>query len=231
MTDRPFVLPFFVPCCFAFLQLNLSHNALGGSYDEFGFWAPESRVVKAIADALAVTPLQKLDLSRNMIDGGEGGAALAEALRSNTALTCLNLAENFLGDTSWDATRQRPVAKAVYAFAEALEQNSTLLDLDLSRNGVLDDGVVRLDEALNKNVKLKSLELGGNNVITLVRMLSALPASCVPVTPSSTLLCRWSVVCSQMQSFACLFTRLLSFPHLPLHRPCGLGVHSKGARC
>jgi len=151
-------------------QLNLSGNLLGGHYDEFGLWEPDLAVVLALAGAISDASLQKLDLSRNMIDGGEGGAAIAEALKGNTRLTELNVAENFMGDTCWDPLRKRPTSRAVYAFAEALEVNKTLLALDLSRNGVLDDGVIRLDQGLRKNHKLKSLELGGNNVITQVRL-------------------------------------------------------------
>eukprot|EP00900_Chrysochromulina_parva_P006654 jgi/Chrpa1/15990/Chrysochromulina_OHIO_Genome00024039-RA len=87
--------------------------------------------ITAIADALRVNGgLMSLNLSSNQLCGfdcigrgtytAEGITAIADALRVNGALTKLSLAQNFLKEAG------------TKAICEALEQNTTLKELDIS---------------------------------------------------------------------------------------------------
>lgn len=65
------------------LKVNGSLSKLGIEWNNVGQW---DFGIKAIADALCInTTLNELDLRNNKI-GGQGGIALAEALRKNVAL-------------------------------------------------------------------------------------------------------------------------------------------------
>ena len=52
----------------------------------------------------------------------------------------------------------------VRALAEALETNSTLTSLDLSRNGIGAEGAARLAAALKKNSTMTSLDISRNDI-------------------------------------------------------------------
>jgi len=92
------------------------------------------------------------------------GAALANALETNSTLTTLYLSENKFGD------------KGVEALAKALEKNSTLTTLDLSDCNIGDEGAKALAEALKKNSTLQRLFLSDNviSVTGLKDLASAL---------------------------------------------------------
>eukprot|EP00727_Mastigamoeba_balamuthi_P002505 m51a1_g12251 putative nod3 protein (713) ;mRNA; r:154245-157031 len=77
---------------------------------------------------------------------------LAAALRSNTAVTSLNLSWNAIGD---------PGTAIV---ADILRENTTLTSLNLSYNGIGDKGARVLAEALGTSTTLKTLSLAGNAI-------------------------------------------------------------------
>jgi Ran GTPase-activating protein (RanGAP) involved in mRNA processing and transport len=111
-------------------QLDLSNNQLCGlSYYGSGTYTAEG--ITAIADALRVNGgLTSLNLSSNQLCGldrhgrgtytAEGITGIADALRVNGALTKLSLAQNKLE------------VEGTKAICEALEQNTTLKELDIS---------------------------------------------------------------------------------------------------
>jgi hypothetical protein len=78
--------------------------------------------------------------------------ALAEALRTNTSLTTLELYNNQIGD-----------AGAV-ALAEALRTNTSLTTLNLSGNQIGDAGAVALAIALRTNTSLTALWILDNQI-------------------------------------------------------------------
>ena len=115
-------------------SLNLSNNLLCG-VTTFGSGTYTAEGITAIAEALRVNgALTSIDLSRNMLCGiwtdddvkqrgnyiTEGLNAIADALHVNGALTMLSLAKNRLGEEGTEA------------ICEALEQNKTLKELDIS---------------------------------------------------------------------------------------------------
>ena len=116
------------------LQLNLSYNQLC-SIENNGNGTYTAEGITAISDALRVNgALTSLDLSMNALCGvqlnisrsypgtytAEGITAIGEALRVNGGLTKMSLAENFLEE------------EGTKAICEALEQNTTLKELDIS---------------------------------------------------------------------------------------------------
>ena len=89
-------------------------------------------------------------LNLNFGDIGEAGAtALAEVLRTNTTLNCLDLYRNpGIGNAS------------IMSLCEALKVNTTLSSLNLSETGISDAGVLSLVEVLKSNTSsLTSLSL------------------------------------------------------------------------
>ena len=92
-----------------------------------------------------------LDLFRECV-GAEGATQLASALRCDTALQQLGLAEAGVGDAG--AT----------PLALALLENCTLTALDLSYNCIGDAGAKRLANALQGNSALTHLGLEGNHI-------------------------------------------------------------------
>ena len=115
-------------------SVDLSNNSLAGvNRSGHGTFRPEG--INLIADAIRVNGgLTSLDLSKNALCGvvqsfgggvrgtytAEGITAIANALRVNGALTMLSLAKNRLGE------------EGTKAICEALEQNKTLKELDIS---------------------------------------------------------------------------------------------------
>ncbi|ORZ28521.1 hypothetical protein BCR41DRAFT_345458 [Lobosporangium transversale] len=77
---------------------------------------------------------------------------LVNLLKTNTALTTLDLTDNPIFD------------KEVLTLSEALKTNTTLAILDLSDNSVGDKGALALSEALKINSSLTSLRLGSNSI-------------------------------------------------------------------
>jgi Ran GTPase-activating protein (RanGAP) involved in mRNA processing and transport len=103
-----------------------------------------------LADALrSNTSLTEVDLYNNRI-GDRGVAAIGEALMVNASLIRLYLHKNNIGD------------EGVKSLAMALYVNTSLTDLYLSYNGIRDTGVVAVGEALKANTSLSCLDLSCN---------------------------------------------------------------------
>jgi len=106
----------------------------------------------AIAQALkSNTALTYLDLSYNNI-GDSGAAAIAEALKNNAALTELYLYNNTIGDIG------------AVAIAGALKSNIALTTLRMNNNTIGDSGAAAIAEALKNNAALTELYLYSNNI-------------------------------------------------------------------
>lgn len=93
----------------------------------------------------------ELSLDDNNI-GDSGAAAIAEALKSNTAVEKLWLNNNTIGDSG------------AAALAEALESNTALRWLFLQTNTIGDSGAAAIAESLKSNTALTMLYLNGNNI-------------------------------------------------------------------
>jgi Ran GTPase-activating protein (RanGAP) involved in mRNA processing and transport len=91
-----------------------------------------------------------LDLSRNDL-GPEGGKALAEALKANTALQTLDISRNDLGPEGGKA------------LAEALKVDTAPQTLDVRCNTLGPEGFKALSEVLKVNTTLQTLALKVNN--------------------------------------------------------------------
>jgi len=154
----------------ALTSLDLSDNTLcgvvrtvsgvSGTYTAKG--------ITAIADALRVNGgLTSLDLSNNLLCGvnilgrgtytAEGITAIAEALRVNGALTKLWLADNNLQE------------EGIFAICEALEQNTTLKELNISggrpgNNIGGSAGAKHVAKMVGINGGLTSIDLSGNQL-------------------------------------------------------------------
>jgi Ran GTPase-activating protein (RanGAP) involved in mRNA processing and transport len=108
--------------------------------------------VLSLAEALkSNTSLTELNLENNQI-GASGGASIAEALKSNTSLTTLNLSWNQIG------------ASGGASIAEALKSNTSLTELNLENNQIEDSGGAAIGEALRSNTSLTSLYLLDNKI-------------------------------------------------------------------
>ena len=106
----------------------------------------------ALAEAVKTnSKLTKLDLSLNKIDDA-GVAALAEAISINSTLGELNLSLNQIEDCG------------AAALAGAIKRNSTLTVLYLSGNKIGDSGGSALAEAIQKNCTLMKLNLSWNGI-------------------------------------------------------------------
>jgi hypothetical protein len=162
--------------CASFWQLNLSGNCLCGVWDDdngrqHGDYTSEG--INAIADALRVNGgLTSIDLSRSQLCGiwtdddgdqygtytAEGITAIADALRVNGGLTKISLAKNKLGE------------EGTKAICEALEQNKTLKELDISGgtygniNIGCTAGAKHVAKMLGVNSALTSVEFRGNKL-------------------------------------------------------------------
>ncbi|KAG0049742.1 hypothetical protein BGZ89_004087, partial [Linnemannia elongata] len=100
-------------------------------------------------------PSHLSELSFELVPGSFGAkelVPLAEALKTNSTLTSLNLQENKIGSPE------------VQLMAEAFKTNSTLTTLWLGYNSIGDDGAQALSEALKTNSTLTTLELQYNSI-------------------------------------------------------------------
>jgi hypothetical protein len=109
------------------------------------------------------TSIKELNLSSNRLDNMESAELLRGILRSNKAITVLNL--------SWNCFRE--TIGAVECIADGLGSNSTLLKIDLTRCSLEDGGVSALAQTLgSRNTTLQKLALGDTIITsTGVRML------------------------------------------------------------
>ena len=106
----------------------------------------------ALAKALKTnSAITSLSLFYNAI-GTAGAEALADALKTNNAITGLNLASNSIG------------AAGARALAEALKTNKALTNLNLMHNAIADEGARALAGALRSNSVLTDLYLGSNSM-------------------------------------------------------------------
>ena len=92
-----------------------------------------------------------MTLASNNI-GDEGAKAIADALKSNTSLTTIDLRGNNIGDEG---------AKAI---AEALKGNTSLTSINLSNNNIGDEGAKAIADALKFNTSLTTIDLDNNNL-------------------------------------------------------------------
>jgi len=157
----------------ALTTVNLSRNVLCG-VDHSGKGTYTAEGITAIADALRVNGgLTSLHLSGNALCGvtpfgrgtytAEGITAIADALRVNGGLTMLALARNMLGE------------EGTKAICEALEQNKTLKELDISG----EEGIIRgLAGAIGGSAGAKHVAkmLGVNGALTVTNLLNILDA-------------------------------------------------------
>ncbi|KAG0375797.1 hypothetical protein BGX24_008647 [Mortierella sp. AD032] len=112
----------------------------------------EGKEFARLAEALKTnSTLTTLDLKHNSI-GDNGAKTLAEALKTNSTLTTLYLQGNSIGDSG------------AQALAEALKSNSTLNTLDLQGNLIWFKGLLSFSEALEANSTLTTLDLRGNKI-------------------------------------------------------------------
>ncbi|KAG0340547.1 hypothetical protein BG005_003180, partial [Podila minutissima] len=105
-----------------------------------------------LAEALKTdSTLTNLDLAGNAI-GDDGAQALAEALKTNSTLITLDLAGNSVGDNG------------AQVLAEALKTNSTLTSLNLMNNSIGFKGTLALTLTRNVNSTLTTLNLQSNSI-------------------------------------------------------------------
>ena len=100
------------------------------------------------------------DTSKGVVFGSGDTIACVTDCRSSASDAAVSV------ETVWDAGLRQQRSAAVLAFAAALEENTHLTRLDLSKNSVSDDGVLALFASMRKNRTIKALELTGNNVVT-----------------------------------------------------------------
>ncbi|KAG0362768.1 hypothetical protein BGX24_005067, partial [Mortierella sp. AD032] len=111
-----------------------------------------AKELEPLAEALKTnSTLTTLDLQFNKI-GPHEVQAMAEALRTNSTMITLHLGNNSIGENG-----------AQYLSA-ALKTNSTLITLILNHNSLGDDGAQALGEALKTNMTLTTLGLQGNSI-------------------------------------------------------------------
>ena len=118
--------------------------------------------VGAISDALKInTKLTVLDLDNNFI-GVEGGKKLGNALYKNKSLKVLKLKGNGIDDAGTAVIAlalRRPLSGA-----PQISYNNVLAELDLSRNGIGNQGATALAITLKRNATLTSLTLNENRI-------------------------------------------------------------------
>jgi hypothetical protein len=142
-------------------QLDLSNNRINGHYEDDGYdsagyeqtkFVADPEGVQAIAGALRVNgALTKLSLAWNEL-GEEGTKAICEALKQNKTLKELDLSgrDNIGGEAG---------AKHV---ADMLGVNGGLTKLSLAENKLEEEGTKAICEALEQNTTLKELDMSGD---------------------------------------------------------------------
>ena len=155
--------------------------------------------------------------SLNSGDIGDAGAtALAEVLRANNTLNCLNLNRNpGIGNPS------------VMSLCEALKVNTTLNSLDLSETGISDAGVLSLVEVLKTNTSsLTSLSLSdikiSNHSITSIAEVLRVNSTLKELTfeGNKVGVCGAKLVAESLKVNTTL--KLLSLSRNNIKAPCGL---------
>jgi len=124
--------------------------------------------------------LTEMELQLQFSFGAEGAAALAEALKTNTTLTSINLEYNDLGAegakalvetlktnttlTSIELGNNNIGPEGAKALAKVLKTNTTLTIIKLNTNMIVDEGVKALAEALKTNTTLTKIDLDNNYI-------------------------------------------------------------------
>lgn len=108
------------------------------------------KIAEAIKDNKT---LQELSLEGNLINGEEGGKAVATLLRNSSALVKLNLRMNHLGE------------KGAREIAAGIADNKNLQSLNLSYTGLGANGGLEIAKSLQGNKTLQELNLAGNRLI------------------------------------------------------------------
>ena len=112
----------------------------------------DDKRIALLSKTLSVnTALTHLNLSNNYI-GDSGATSLFQVLSVNTTLTHLNLSNNNIGDSG---------SPSLFL---VLSVNTTLTHLNLSNNGIGDSGAASLSGALSDNVTLTHLNLSSNGI-------------------------------------------------------------------
>ena len=134
------------------LQLDLSRNQLCG-INEYGQGTYTAEGITAIANALRVNGgLTALDLSYNYLMD-EGVSAVCEVIQSNkeTKLASLNFGYNAIGPVG---------ANSVVAMVSV---TGALTKLSLAQNKLEEEGTKAICEALKQNTTLKELDISGDH--------------------------------------------------------------------
>lgn len=135
------------------LKINnsLKYLKIGPNYNTQGFIVGvKEYAISNLAEALKTnTTLEELDLADCFI-GDAGVKCLAEALKVNQHLRCLNLGENKITE------------EGIKELCSALIVNKSIVHLNLSSNNLSDQSVSLLTEALKTNKFLKKINLKGN---------------------------------------------------------------------
>ncbi|KAF9930089.1 hypothetical protein BGZ67_005993 [Mortierella alpina] len=128
---------------------------------------------KDVAKLLSIqssTPYCKLSIEVVPgLDHAKETADIAEALKTNSTLTTLDLKSSAIWDDRAVALIEELKAYPIgdngaRALAEALKINSTLTTLILKNNGITDDGAEALAEVLHSNSTLVTLDLARNAI-------------------------------------------------------------------
>ena len=114
----------------------------------------EAAGAKALAEALKTnTSVTLIDLGENKI-GAAGAKALAQALKTNTSVTKIYLGKNEIGDAG------------AQVLAEALKINTTLKTIDLTHNKIGTAGAQAMADALKLNTSVTTLDFKQNKIGT-----------------------------------------------------------------
>ena len=134
------------------LQLDLSNNELCGR-DRYGEGWYSADGITAIADALRVNGgLTKMSLADNQLEE-DGTKAICEALKQNKTLKELDLS-GFWGSNIGGSAGAKHVA-------QMLGVNGGLTMLSLAKNKLGEEGTKAICEALEQNKTLKELDISG----------------------------------------------------------------------
>jgi Ran GTPase-activating protein (RanGAP) involved in mRNA processing and transport len=119
--------------------------------------------IKAICEALKQNKtLKEFDLSGYNNIGGEAGAKhVADMLGVNGGLTSINLSGNALCGLDWQG-KGIYTAEGITAIADALRVNGSLTKLSLAQNKLEEEGTKAICEALEQNTTLKELDISGD---------------------------------------------------------------------
>jgi hypothetical protein len=105
-----------------------------------------------LADALkSNTSVTSINLNNNTI-GYVGASALADALKVNTSVTVIGLSRNAIG------------GEGASALADALKVNTLVTRIDLKSNTIGDEGASALADALKVNTSVTYINLDGNAI-------------------------------------------------------------------